>query len=61
MNIEEIVNDIYDPVIEDTKQQSLMRTCIRAWIRDAVGRGFDLGMKEMSLEIERFSKRRIEK
>ena len=50
--IDEIVNDIYDPTIEDPKRQGLMASCVKAWIRDAVNRGIVLGREEFAFEIE---------
>ena len=54
--IDEIVNDIYDPKIEDPKYQTLMASCIKAWLSDAVNRGIVLGKEELALEIDRSTK-----
>ena len=37
--ITKIVDDIYDPKIEDPEYQKFMRSCIKAWLRDAVEKG----------------------
>jgi trans-2-enoyl-CoA reductase len=50
--IDEIVNDIYDPEIEKPEKQALMASCIKAWLRDAIGRGVILGKEELSEELE---------
>ena len=54
--VDEIVNDIYDPQIEDPEYQTLMATCIRAWIRDAIHRGFKIGVQDFALKIETLTK-----
>ena len=55
--IDQIVNNIYDPKIEKQKYQTLMRSCIKAWLRDAVGQGIKLGEEEFALEIKKTSKK----
>ena len=55
--INKIVDDIYDPKIEDPEYQTLMRSCIRAWIRNGIERGMVLGKEEFALEIEKTSKK----
>ncbi len=50
--IDDIVNDIYDPKIEDPTYQSLMALCIKAWLQDALSRGIALGREELALEME---------
>ena len=50
--IDEIVNDIYDPKVEDPKYQTLMALCIKAWLSDAVRRGIVLGREDLALEID---------
>ena len=55
--IDQIVNDIYDPKIEDPEYQTLMRLCIKAWLHDAVGRGIRLGREDFALEVEKLSKK----
>ena len=49
--ISEIIDDIYDPKIEDPEYQTLMRSCIKAWIRDGVERGIQLGREDCALEM----------
>lgn len=57
--IGDIVNDIYDPKIEDPKHQGLMASCIRAWLRDAVFRGMDLGRGDLALELDKTIKKNM--
>ena len=49
---DDIVDDIYDPKIEKREYQALMRSVIKAWIRDAVGRGVVLGREDLALELD---------
>jgi len=50
--IAEIIDSIYDTKIEDPKRQTLMRSCIKAWLRDAVMRGIVLGRSDLAIELE---------
>ena len=55
--ITKIVDDIYDSKIEDPEYQKFMRSCIKAWLRDAVEKGMILGKEEFALEMEKLSKK----
>ena len=50
--IDDIVEDIYDPEIEIPERQALIRSCIKAWLRDAINRGIELGKADLALELE---------
>ena len=50
--INKIVNKIYDPKIEEPEYQILMRSCIKAWIRNGVEEGIQLGRERLALELE---------
>ena len=50
--VDEIVNKIYDPQIEDPEYQGLMASCIKAWLRDAVLRGMQLGEEELAIKLD---------
>lgn len=50
--IDEIVEDVYDSTLENPERQALMRSCIKAWLRDAIRRGMVLGREELAIELE---------
>lgn len=57
--IDDIVDDIYDSEIEDTEKQTLIRSCIKAWLRDAVSRGIEVGRNDLALELETTIKKNL--
>ena len=50
--IDQIVNDIYDPKIEDPQFQTFMRACIKSWLHDAINQGIALGRADIAIELE---------
>jgi len=50
--IEKIADEIYDPQIEDPEYQTLMASCIKAWIRNGIEQGIQLGKEELALELD---------
>jgi len=57
--MDKIIDDIYDTKIENPKYQTLMRSCIKAWIRDGINRGIVLGREELALELEKTIQRNL--
>lgn len=55
--IDEIINRIYDPKIENPEYQTLMASCIKAWLRDAVDSGIQLGREDFAIEIDKTVKK----
>lgn len=51
--IDDIVTEIYDPVIENPKRQQFMRSVIKAWIRQAYFKGIDDGKEILAIEMRR--------
>lgn len=50
--IKKIVDEIYDPKMEDPRYQTLMASCIKAWIRNGIEEGIKLGREELALELD---------
>lgn len=50
-NVDEIINSIYDCKIEQKEYQTLMRSVIKAWLREAFQRGQTFGKEELALEL----------
>ena len=50
--IDKIVNDIYDPEIEDSAKQALMPSIIKSWLRNAASQGVLLGRQEFADLVE---------
>ena len=58
-DIDKIIDNIYDPKIENPEYQSLMKVCIKAWIRQGIDEGIRIGQEELALEIDRTVKKYI--
>jgi len=50
--MDEIVNEIYDPEIEKPERQIFMRSCIKAWLHDAINKGVAIGKNDLALDID---------
>ena len=49
--MDKIIDEIYDPKIEKPEYQTMMRSCIKAWLREAYQRGFQAGKEELALKL----------
>lgn len=49
--MDKIIDEIYDPKIEKPEYQTMMRSCIKAWIGDAYQRGVQAGKEELALKL----------
>lgn len=49
--MDQIIDEIYDPKIEKPEYQSMMRSCIKAWIGEAYRRGVQAGKEELALKL----------
>ena len=52
MKHQKIVDDMYDPKIEDPEYQKVMRSVIKAWIREGIREGIKIGKQELALELD---------
>lgn len=50
--MDKIIDEIYDPKIEKPEYQTMMRSCIKAWIGEAYRKGIQAGKEELALELK---------
>lgn len=49
--MDKIIDEIYDPKIEKPEYQTMMRSCIKAWMRDAYEKGVQAGKESLALKL----------